>query len=67
MENKPHILVVDDDDKIRNLLKEFLNAQDFYVTTASNAEDAEKILGINTPIIRIKGAKPRDQLLCNSA
>ena len=42
MENKPHILVVDDDDKIRNLLKEFLNAQDFYVTTASNAEDAEK-------------------------
>ena len=45
MENKPHILVVDDDDKIRNLLKEFLNAQDFYVTTASNAEDAEKKMG----------------------
>ena len=45
MENKPHILVVDDDDKIRNLLKEFLNTQDFYVTTASNAEDAEKKMG----------------------
>ena len=45
MENKPHILVVDDDDKIRNLLKEFLNAQEFYVTTASNAEDAEKKMG----------------------
>ena len=45
MENKPHILVVDDDDKIRNLLKEFLNTHDFYVTTASNAEDAEKKMG----------------------
>ena len=43
MENKPHILVVDDDDKIRNLLKEFLNAQDFYVTTASNAEEKKKL------------------------
>ena len=42
MENKPHILVVDDDDKIRNLLKEFLNTHEFYVTTASDAEDAEK-------------------------
>ena len=42
MENKPHILVVDDDDKIRNLLKEFLNTNEFYVTTASDAEDAEK-------------------------
>ena len=45
MENKPHILVVDDDDKIRNLLKEFLNTHDFYVTTASDAEDAEKKMG----------------------
>ncbi len=45
MENKPHILVVDDDDKIRNLLKEFLNTHEFYVTTASDAEDAEKKMG----------------------
>ena len=27
--NKGHILVVDDDDKIRNLLKEFLTAQNY--------------------------------------
>ena len=45
MENKPHILVVDDDDKIRNLLKEFLNTHEFYVTKASDAEDAEKKMG----------------------
>lgn len=37
----PHILVVDDDDGIRNLVKQFLNKNNFLVTTAINAEDAE--------------------------
>ena len=37
----PHILVVDDDDGIRNLVKKFLNENNFLVTTAINAEDAE--------------------------
>ena len=37
----PHILVVDDDDGIRNLVKQFLNENNFLVTTAINAEDAE--------------------------
>jgi|TARA_B110000211_G_scaffold225712_1_gene278336 two-component system phosphate regulon response regulator OmpR len=42
MENKKiHILVVDDDDRIRDLLKEFLNENDFLVSTASNAEKAK--------------------------
>ena len=39
--NKPHILVVDDDDKIRNLIKEFLNEKGFVVSTAINADDAK--------------------------
>tara|TARA_B100000700_G_scaffold167476_1_gene184987 strand:+ start:371 stop:1048 length:678 start_codon:yes stop_codon:yes gene_type:complete len=45
MENfKAHILVVDDDDGIRNLVKEYLNQHEFLVTTANSAEDAfEKV------------------------
>ncbi len=39
-----HILVVDDDDGIRALVKKYLNENNFLVTTANNAEDAaEKI------------------------
>ena len=41
MENyKAHILVVDDDDGIRDLVKQFLNKNDYLVTTAKNSEDA---------------------------
>jgi len=41
---KAHILVVDDDDRIRNLVKQYLNENNFLVTTAISAEDAiEKI------------------------
>ena len=35
--NKKHILVVDDDDRIRNLLKEYLNENNFIVTTSENS------------------------------
>ena len=39
-----HILVVDDDDGIRLLVKQYLNDNKYLVTTAENAEDAsEKI------------------------
>ncbi len=39
-----HILVVDDDDGIRDLVKRYLNENNFLVTTAENAENAsEKI------------------------
>jgi len=37
-----HILVVDDDDGIRSLVKKYLNENNFLVTTANNAEDAEE-------------------------
>ena len=39
-----HILVVDDDDGIRSLVKQYLNKNNFLVTTADSAENAiEKI------------------------
>ena len=39
-----HIMVVDDDDGIRSLVKRYLNENNFLVTTANSAEDAsEKI------------------------
>ncbi len=44
MENKPHILCVDDDDKIRELLKVFLRKNNFSVSTAQNVEEAKKLL-----------------------
>jgi len=45
MENyKAHILVVDDDDGIRELVKQFLNQNNYLVTTAKNSSDAlEKV------------------------
>ncbi len=47
-----HILVVDDDDGIRQLVKKFLNENRFLVTTASSAEDAsEKIKFIKFDLI----------------
>ncbi len=41
MDNLNHILVVDDDDRIRNLLKEYLKENNFLVSTAHNSEDAK--------------------------
>ena len=41
-----HILVVDDDDKIRELVKQYLEKNQFLVTTARNSLDAKKKLEI---------------------
>ena len=47
-----HILVVDDDEGIRSLVKKYLNEKKYLVTTASNAEDAsEKIKIIKFDLI----------------
>jgi len=43
---KAHILVVDDDEGIRSLVKKYLNENNFLVTTAENAEDASEIIKI---------------------
>jgi two-component system phosphate regulon response regulator OmpR len=39
--NKYHILVVDDDDRIRELVKEYLNENGFIVSTGNSAEEAK--------------------------
>lgn len=42
--DKPHILVVDDDDRIRSLLSRFLRENGFVVATAKNGVDALDVL-----------------------
>jgi len=44
--SKIHILVIDDDDKIRELLKIYLKSNNFIVSTAFDAADAENKLKI---------------------
>lgn len=43
-DDAPHLLVVDDDTRIRNLLKQFLTANGFRVTVAGTAEEARRRL-----------------------
>lgn len=42
-QDKPHILVVDDDDRLRSLLKRYLGDQGFIVTVAENTENARNL------------------------
>ena len=53
MENdKLHILVVDDDDRIRGLIKDYLLENNYIVSSAENAEDAKiKISYLNFDVI----------------
>ena len=41
-----HILVVDDDEGIRNLVKQYLTENNFLITTAKNAEEAKEKISI---------------------
>ena len=43
---KAHILIVDDDDRIRELVKLYLNDNNYLVTTANSAEDAKEKVNI---------------------
>ena len=45
-EMQKHILVVDDDTRLRSLLQRYLREQGFIVTAAENADIAEEFLGI---------------------
>ena len=40
--NNIHILIVDDDDRIRALLKDYLSSKNYIVSSAENAEEAKK-------------------------
>ncbi len=44
--DKPHILVVDDDTRLRELLRAFLSKNGFRVTVASQAAEARERLGV---------------------
>jgi two-component system phosphate regulon response regulator OmpR len=43
---KAHILIVDDDNRIRELVKQYLNENDYLVTTANSAKDAKEKVNI---------------------
>ncbi len=45
-DQKKHILVVDDDERIRELLKEFLENENYYVSTAKDSADAKQKLSL---------------------
>ena len=42
--NKRHVLIVDDDDRIRDLLKDFLTENNYIVSTAENGEQTKNKL-----------------------
>ena len=44
MSNKPHILVVDDDNRILKLLKKFLSQEGFLVSTSTSTNEAVELL-----------------------
>lgn len=43
---RPHVLIVDDDDRIRQLVSRFLSAEGFVVTAAADAAEARHLLGL---------------------
>ena len=43
-ENRPHVLVVDDDRRIRDLLSRYLGEHDFVVLSACDVAEAEALL-----------------------
>ena len=50
--NKNHVLIVDDDDRIRNLLKDYLSENNYIVSTAENSIQAkERLLYLRFDII----------------
>ena len=52
MEDSPHILVVDDDRRLRDLLQKFLTESGFRVTVADSAAEArEKLLGFQFDLL----------------
>ena len=51
-DDAPHLLLVDDDRRIRDLLSRFLSGEGYRVTTASSANDARaKLLGLHFDLL----------------
>jgi two-component system, OmpR family, phosphate regulon response regulator OmpR len=51
-DDAPHLLIVDDDTRIRNLLSQYLTASGFRITVAANADEARrKLAGIDYDLL----------------
>src|SRR5690349_24459188 len=51
-DDAPHVLLVDDDRRIRDLLSRFLSSEGYRVTTAASAGDARaKLLGLHFDLL----------------
>src|ERR1700676_4194750 len=58
-DNAPHLLLVDDDRRIRDLLSRFLCGEGYRVTTAMSASDARaKLLGLHFDLLLLAGMIP---------
>ena len=58
-DDAPHLLVVDDDTRIRNLLKQYLTENGFRVTVAGNATEARrKLEGLDFDLLVIDVMMP---------
>ncbi|MCA1909676.1 MAG: response regulator [Magnetospirillum sp.] len=49
MDDKPHVLVVDDDDRLRQLLRKYLSDNGYLVSTAASAAEARTKLAVVEP------------------
>jgi len=55
----PHILVVDDDNRLRELLRQFLSENGFWVSTASDAADARaRLQGLSFDLLVLDRMMP---------
>ena len=62
-----HILIVDDDDGIRDLVKQYLLENNFLISTAINAEDAKKKTDLVKFDLIVLGYKEKyEEYACNS-
>lgn len=58
-DDAPHLLVIDDDTRIRNLLKQYLSTNGFRVTVAGNAEEARrKLAGLDFDLLIVDVMMP---------
>src|SRR5690606_8748361 len=61
-DDAPHLLVVDDDTRIRNLLKQYLTENGFRVTVAGNADEARrKLVGQDFVLLVLDSMRPGER------
>ena len=59
--NIPHILFIDDDNKIRSLVSKFLKEKKFYVSLSNNTTNAKKLLNFyNFDLILLDIMMPKE-------